>query len=495
MLDRLFDPINRAGAALDGRLEPARTVAIALLAFAVVLEIAALQIGITRFSPDSWSYFELSKTIFGPAFYQFNTFRSYFSHEYSASFPLGYPTLIAMASSVFGERPLLAVDINIAAAVATGWVLHKVGKQLQLPPVTGMAIIASVLLYPHYLDEVVSGRAVPTALLVFVCAGYLQLRGKPLAAGLVLGVSVLFRFDFLVYALLYQSIFLATHTKDYQAVAKMVAGFATGISPWVIYSLVHFGKPWISDNSWVALSALPAFVVDYPAAPLVSASQNPLAWLQRVLGNIQPLLKSIGNAALLMPVLLVFVLATAHNWRQVTIKRPLLLLVLVAAVSTAPYLLTGYFDARYFSLVFLGLCLLLACAVARVHQPRLLGMDLHGMSLLTLVPTLAIGLLALGKTVYQAPEVSRKLAVQARQIETLKACHQKTPQTIYIFIDDVGGFAPMYGGVSGMRTAFIASNYLRMSDAERQAFFNHLQPHVVISSMDQIEQCQTRMNP
>lgn len=489
MFERFLNPLNRAGLRLNDALERRWAIASALAAFAVLLKIASLQIGITRFSPDSWSYFELSKTIFGPAFYQFNTFRSYFSHEYSASFPLGYPTVLAIVSWVFGERPLAAVDVNIAAAVATGWVLLRICKTLQLPALAGFAIVLSVWLYPPYLEEIVSGRAMPAALLVFLGACYLQLRSKPLAAGLLLGLSVLFRFDFLVYALLYQAIFLVSHIKNYKAVAKMALGFAAGISPWVVYSLAHFGKPWISDNSWVAMSALPAFVVDYPAAPVVSALQNPMAWLHRVLGNVTPLLKAIGNAALWMPVLLLALLATARNWLRVTIKAQVLLLVLVAAASTAPYLLTGYFDARYFSLVFLCLVVLFVVAMARAPRPRLFGMDLYGLALVAMVLTLPIGLFALAKTAYQAPEVSRKLDNQTRQIAILKACQQKTPETIYIFIDDVGGFAPMYGGVSGMRTAFVASNYLRMTEAERQAFFDHLQPHLVIRSMEQIEKC------
>ncbi len=491
MLDRLLNPLNRAGLRLNDTLESKWIIASALVAFAVLLKIASLQIGITRFSPDSWSYFELSKTVFGPAFYKFNTFRSYFSHEYSASFPLGYPTVLAVVSWVFGERPMAAVDINIAAAVATGWVLLRICKTLQLSALAGFAIVLSVWLYPPYLEEIVSGRAMPAALLVFLGAGYLQLRNKPLAAGLLLGLSVLFRFDFLVYALLYQAIFLVSHIKDFKAVIKVAIGFAAGTSPWVIYSLTHFGKPWISDNSWVAMSALPAFVVDYPAAPVVSALQSPMAWLHRVLGNVPHLLKAIGNAALLVPLLLLALLATACNWLRVTIKAQVLLLVLVlvAAASTAPYLLTGYFDARYFSLVFLCLVVLFVVAIARAPSPRLFGMDLHGLALVAMVLTLPIGLFALAKTAYQAPEVSRKLDNQTRQIAILKACQQKTPETIYIFIDDAGGFAPMYGGVSGMRTAFVASNYLRMTEAERQAFFDHLQPHLVIRSMEQIEKC------
>ncbi|MES2612707.1 MAG: hypothetical protein V4679_20810 [Pseudomonadota bacterium] len=489
MLERLLNPVNQAAQVLDRKLAHKAVVAIVVVVFAAVLKIASLQIGITRFSPDSWSYFELSKTIFGPAFYQFNTFRSYFSHEYSASFPPGYPTVLAIASWVFGERPMTAVDINIAAAVATGWVLLGICRTLRLSALTSLAIVCSVWLYPPYLDEVVSGRAVPAALLVFLVSFHLQLQGKALAAGCMLGLSVLFRFDFLVYALLYQAIVVVRNFRDPQAVIRLALGFAAGISPWVIYSVTHFGRMWVSDNSWVALSAVPAFVVDYPAAPLVSAFEAPMAWLRRVLGNVQPLLQALGGAALLMPLLVVFLVASIRNWRQVTNKSQVLALVLAAAASTAPYLLTGYFDARYFSLVFLGLALLQAVALSAAPRPCLLGLDLLGLGLVALVMTIPVGLSALGTMALQAPQVSQRLDLQTRQIATLKACHQKTPRTIYIFIGDVFGFAPMYGGLSGMRTAFVASNYPRMTDGERQAFFDHLQPHLVIRSMEQIEQC------
>ncbi|MGF1643287.1 MAG: hypothetical protein ACFCUJ_06545, partial [Thiotrichales bacterium] len=66
------------------------------LTLLIALSVTGIKVGLTQYSPDSWSYYELSKTIFSGELYRFNTFRSYFSETYSAAFPLGYPVLIAL---------------------------------------------------------------------------------------------------------------------------------------------------------------------------------------------------------------------------------------------------------------------------------------------------------------------------------------------------------------------------------------------------------------
>ena len=83
-----------------------------LIILGTVFTILAIIFGTSMFSPDSWSYYELSKTIFTNNFYEFNTYRSYFSDLKSAAFPFGYPIVLATINLI-SENPINAVFINI----------------------------------------------------------------------------------------------------------------------------------------------------------------------------------------------------------------------------------------------------------------------------------------------------------------------------------------------------------------------------------------------
>ena len=121
------DPAGIA-AGLDREIDLSRGQIATLSALIFVPLIAlALAIGVSQFSPDSWSYFELSKTVFSDRFYAFATYRSYVSDTYSASFPLGYPVTLAAAGAVFGSTPWLAVAVNLAASLA------HYGRRVLLP--------------------------------------------------------------------------------------------------------------------------------------------------------------------------------------------------------------------------------------------------------------------------------------------------------------------------------------------------------------------------
>ena len=111
--------VHRLGGDFD--LSRRQLSALSILLLSPVFLVACL-VGVSEFSPDSWAYFELSKSIFADRFYTFNTLRSYFSETYSASFPFGYPAILAVTHLLFGADPRLAIGVNLAAATAS-WFL------------------------------------------------------------------------------------------------------------------------------------------------------------------------------------------------------------------------------------------------------------------------------------------------------------------------------------------------------------------------------------
>jgi hypothetical protein len=119
------------------------------------------------------------------------------------------------------------------------------------------------------------------------------------------GLAALTRFDYLLYGLggITGIILLEKKEHGFPAEAgRLIIGFLIGISPWSIFSIIHFGRVWASDNSWVSTSAHRAFVLDYPTSAGETVSNKPAAWAYRVARNIPPLISSILNTYLQAPI-------------------------------------------------------------------------------------------------------------------------------------------------------------------------------------------------
>ena len=482
--------INTVGDSWNIRLASRYASFVIAIVTAIALSSVAYIIGLSHFSPDSWAYFELSKTVFGEDFYKFNTLRSYFSSDYSSSFPLGYPIVIAIAQLFMGQHPIVAVVINIFVVMITVFVIYNIGIKLKLPALAGFTITAALLCYPGYLDEIFSGRSIPLAILLFVGAYYTYLLGNFYLTGLLLGFATLVRFDFLVYAMAFQMAICLLQRVQAKYLLLMLLSFVIGISPWIIYSHHHFGKFWISDNSWVAISALPAYVVDYPAAPTVSVFESPIVWLMKLLNNSWSLVQAVIHPAKRYPLLVIFFLAVMLNWLHIRaeIKLRLFMLFLILSASLLPYILTGYFDSRYFALYFLCLSVALLYVVHET-QVLLFGMRFMGLVFISLILTLTVGANSLRKVVSYGYHQTHIMKTDIKQIAVLASCHQHNENTVYIFMGDTRRLAPKYGALTGMRTAFIPSNFNNMDEKTKSSYFEHLKPYLLINDLSKISSC------
>jgi hypothetical protein len=486
--------LNQAGDSLNSKLENRYAIYVVMAVVIFIFAGASAMIGISSYSPDSWAYFELSKTVFSGDFYRFNTFRSYFSREYSASFPLGYPVAIALVSLLTGPVPMVAAAVNIVTIAATVLVLFNICMRLSISALGAVALIFSLLFYPPYFDEVFTGRAIPLALLVFLTACYFHLLHRPFISGFSLGIAALIRFDFLVFAMLFQIVIFILERQLNKRLFAMLIGFLVGTFPWVMYSYTHFGKFWVSDNSWVAMSALPTFVLNYPAEAVVTVIQDPARWLVKILDNTAPLSESILGSALLYPLLLFSGVFAAANWARIEkeSKSTVLILVLTALTSTAPYLMTGYIDSRYFSPLLLFLTTVLIFTIINVKGAELFKIDASGLTLISLIITIAIGALHLSRDALIGNKQAPAMSLQLKLIETLKACHQLEPQTVYIFMKEAGGISPRYGAITGMRTAFRPSNFEWMNEMQKLTYLDQMKPYVLFDRLSQVEQCASR---
>lgn len=446
----------------------------------------AVECGIARtsqFSPDSWSYLELAKTVFSERFFEFNTYRSYVSDRHSASFPLGYPVLLALAHLPFGAHPAVGVVLNFTLALASALLLIGIARRLGQPPLIQAILASSLLLYPQYVNEILSARAIPAALLCFIAATWLSLSRRHFLAGLMLGLSALIRFDFLANALLFLGGFACLYAHGrIRSIAAMSAGLVAGLLPWITYSLLFFGRWWVSDNSWVALSAAPALVLDYPAEASATLMNNPAQWLGRILHNVSGLLASLAASAPGYPAFIVIVCvllwsvwkrSTSLMWRDAAV-------LALATASLAPYILTGYFDARYFTLFFVTL------SVVVLSRANLASIPLRGQ----VTACLLFGLVALvavvrllGYTTAQSEAYAATAATENALIARLSACHEVKPETRFIFAGEALNVSFKYGALTGGRAAAIPSNFYSMDAPTRASYFSDMQPYQLVDSL------------
>lgn len=471
-----------------GRSSFARTVLIlGFLLILLLFGVTGYLLDTSRFSPDSWSYYELAGTVFDGEFYLFNTRRSYFTETYySASFPLGYPVAIALMQRVTGSSPMASVWLNIFLTSFVWIIGIRVSIRLGLPVFTGLVLSTALVLWPPYLSEVFAGRSMPLALLCATLALAAQQSSKPMFGGLFLGVGALTRFDYLPIALLFIFGLALLGNENLRKLSRWLLGLVIGLLPWIVYSWLNFDRLWISDNSWVALSSAPAFVTDFPAHVGATILESPKEWLVRVLGNIPRLLLALKQAVfsfspfmVLLPIALWAICRT--RWKK-TFR--FIVALLIVGVSTVPYVLTGYMDQRYFVTWLIACSLILALLCAESIW-RLMNVVLS----LALISSLVSGGVYLTQASWSSYEKVQvgTLDQDGDFLDKLYECHKEKPEYTLIFSNATLG--ARYGAITGMKSALTPQNFRRMSDIEKTNFFNYIGPFIIINNSSELSEC------
>lgn len=344
------------------------------------------------FSPDSWSYYELSQTVFHRPFYHINTIRQFqFNGLQGVSFPPLYPMTIALFNSLFRYGIYGGYAVNFLITLATLGVLIKLSKILCNYRCLGIVFYLILLLNPRYLDELVSARSIPLLVLIFFFTTYIFVKNPDLSLrsigilGVLSGLGTMSRFDYLIPALTIGIvIILSQRSKTLLGLAKIAfayyGSFIVVSLPWIIYSYVHFHTFFVSDNSRTAILANPSFVTDYyPATNLPTLFNNPGLWIHTVLQKSSLVIRSLGQSLksespvpLLIIIDLFLISLTVFKNGVVNLKRqlskyylfltPLLFLLFVTCLS-------GYPDKRYFIIITLYLEIaLILMALRLIHH-------------------------------------------------------------------------------------------------------------------------------
>jgi hypothetical protein len=494
--------------------------------------VAALFLGFLttpRYNTDSWAYYELSKTVFDD-FYRTSHIRTYSSEsEYGSSFPPLWPALIAVFDGVFQTGARSGYGLAFLAFLAFAFMAELAGRTAFRTRWIGLGVTLLILIDHRILpSEILGGRTMPLQMVFFATVLYVLLGkrdlaiGRSAALGALAGLAAMNRFDALLFpGLMCVGILFLSR--------RLSAAFAFGIGatvmmlPWVYYSITTFGSPFVTDNSAVALALdANAFVTDWWPVSQPTAFENPGGWIDKVIGNLTPLILKIIRSWTVVALLCLGVLGGAFVFvtsqgrtvpfhdsaRRIFLvdglalheKRVSALLFLVFSAMMSTYVVTGYMDVRYFapllwisSLIGVGSLVQWGRSVA---QRRNLSLFCFGV-LATL--TLAVW----GVSVVFSPPGSGGSGSSARGdfdrpeiISTLDACLSGAPRDTRILVVGDGRLAARLGALAGRRAMIEPRNMEqgRLDGAGARAFIEHWRVnHVLVAKPERVEFVRTTL--
>lgn len=215
------------------------------------------------------------------------------------------------------------------------------------------------------------------------------------------------------------------------------------------------GSPWPSDNGRVALSAHPLHVADWVGAAYTAASENPGAWVSKILGNVPLILRSVMLAlaeAFLIPLALIGLVVL----RRRRIDPLLAGLTVLAMAPVGLMTVLGYDDVRYHTLWLSLLCLTMLCAL--MGRPETPPLPRVARSAVFVVIAVVAAVLWLDRV---APAERRGGGFE----RIVEAC---TPGVLVVL--DSAAETARYGALTGERAVYPPRNWARLSDGERAAF-------------------------
>jgi len=320
------------------------------------------------FNVDSWSYLELSSTVFSD-FFRYNTLRQYSDHSpYSNSFPPLWPVCIAIAR-----------QCGLDYGIYTGYLLNffcilllmvrivLLAEKLGLPSMIGCIVYLALLSFRAFiLEDVLAGGSLALSLILFLSALHTLIVEKvdfrhTIQAGIWIGLACLTRFDYA-----FAAIYIAFHIfiRQSNSISRRIlltAAYCTVVVivllPWMIYNFQHFGKPFASDNSRQVLAINPNSVLDYYPDTPATITSHPKEWCVGLITKKSTrLVRGLWEVCSSTPVaiLLVFLMLYRKTEDQNLGEKYYLfrrLCIPVLLLGCVPVLLVGYgMIGRYYTL-------------------------------------------------------------------------------------------------------------------------------------------------
>ncbi len=490
-------PVDRAEFVVqDRRLVRMAAVSVAL-GLLIVFVLAPSRF---RFWYDSWTYYELARSI-GSRFYAVSTIREFQSgSEFSSAFPPLWPAIVATFSrsglGMFGSY--LASFISFAAFALTAERLAR-----RLFTYRGIGLLSALLLlaFPGIRWDLAGGGSFALYLCLLALLGLLFLRFDPARLrdavwlGAIAGLMVMLRFDAAPAALAALAAGIAFGVRRAR-LAAMVATFALVLSPWIFYSWLHFHTLFVTDNRAVALALDPdAYVMDYLPGTQPTLRDNPAAWVRKLLVHTPIIARAVWDAVMQSVFVLPACITAIGAWvmrhqRDFSFRLPrrltshaLLALVVVAMAPILAYVVTGYQESRYFS-TFVWLGELLALGVATAALPPRARLWLFAIA--------CVAGLAKSVSLARYARTDPPLAAMRRQLDSSDAVAMTSclraagavPGDGVLFVTNVGllnGYR--FGALTGWRASPPPRNWVRLTAEQRARFVQQFRLRYVLDTL------------
>jgi hypothetical protein len=443
------------------------------------------------FTPDSWGYFDTSQQLFID-FYKVHYIRQFlFFSDYSLSFPPLYPFLIAALNTIHNFGIYAGYFLNFLMLPALLWVLLRLSKKLTSFQLPGLYLFLLLISTNDFVQELTAARSLVLASLLFASLMYVFLEEKLaqrqiIILGGIAGALAMTRFDFLLPLFLF-GIFIPLNTRlpKFSALIKYFLPFLLFLIPWIVYSEIHFGQFFSTDNQHGILLATKTFTSDYVpnSYHFPTFFTHPFQWfiyrlgvkgvlgftsfLQSVYENI--FIQQLGKISLIA--VTIFLFAKSHlkkitfSKRKIWQIRRMMYLLVVMLFQLFTISLPGYLDMRY-TLPFL---LFAACALLLVVftllESLLQKKYLLFLSIVILACTFAhfiifplrVDVLSTYASAHNPNPDYLSLSSGYTNIKT-ELSHQKNP-TLLVDVSDIKQFnAAQFASLSNIRTLETPNN-------------------------------------
>lgn len=379
---------------LSDNVTVAEKITMSMMFVAVGYAVVFNMINIGGFTPDSMSYYDISRTFFKD-FGKVNTVRQYVvKSDYNISFPYFYPLCIYIVDVITGLKIYSGVLFNIFVMLATVIVFLKISKTFSGKLNAGAAALTIMLFNTSYLTEMSAARTIPLAITVTAicaaCCAYIYLYSKEklipvLAAGVFAGAAAVIRFDgiaLMVYCA--AVIFVIKKGSRIKSTIIYLAGALLCMLPWIMYSVTKFGTLWVSDNTgtlFLVETVTPdyVFLPDKPVGTFFNATEQ---WIVALAGKVIDTLKSLQHCsvgadilatALLVMIIYSLVSRKSSCTENIKIYLTAAAIVLFYVAKTAMYAMVGYAAERYHAetVIIVVFVLLLLCEKVCTERYRM----------------------------------------------------------------------------------------------------------------------------
>lgn len=478
---------------------------------------------LARYTTDSWTLYELSKTIFSGDFYRIQGWRQFQSDiPYSSSFPPLWPILIGFFNQIFDAGAQTMPVLNILLTLATAIIIEKAFRDTYGWKGVGLICSLALMNYSFYVDEIIAGRGLPIVITLLSLLIYFWLKPfndkTTIFFGVLLSLLCLSRFDYLLLALSFPAILFVRDKIQFRIereksilslrnVSQYYLALFITLSPYIFYNLYHFGRIWASDNSLVALSANPIYVTDFYLAPITLIFDEPILWLEKIGLYFKFLYAGFGRLYLSLLILVSCLLAALvihKEWITSKFASDSLTINLVDALWKTNVLfiwsviliigplMTAYFEQRYFTPQVLLLSISAAIVVLILFSPISSRYKLvwPAISFLIVGITAGIAFLDTSKPISSLLKVNKiedQHIKEALNIEGILACMTDAPEK-KLFVVGSPITASQIPSISNISSMLRPRNFESLSRIELSAFLEKFNVgYILVAKQDNIK--------